>query len=369
MPAYTSEFDAALVGGKTNLDMRLRYESVDDNTNKDAKAATLRTRLGYQTGDYNGFFAFGEFEDVHVVGSVDEYAPETGGFAVVADPVVTQLNQGFIGYKGLSNTSLKLGRQRLLLDNARFIGNVGWRQNEQTFDALSFVNTSLPETVITYAYLNQVNGILERFEADVSNHLLNATYSGFKAVKITGYAYLLEDDDTNAENDTYGLRAGGALGLSANHKLLYTAEFADQSTENNDADYLFLESGLKFGTALFKVGYEVLGSDSGDYGFQTPFATKHAFNGWADQFLATPSTGLKDAMFTVEAKLGGVKFLGVYHKYSADQGNVDYGTESNFLAVKTLGRRYSLGLKYARYRADSWKTDTDKLWFWGQLKI
>jgi hypothetical protein len=31
---------------------------------------------------------------------------------------------------------LTLGRQRINLDDQRFVGSVGWRQNEQTFDAV-----------------------------------------------------------------------------------------------------------------------------------------------------------------------------------------------------------------------------------------
>ena len=36
------------------------------------------------------------------------------------------------------DATLIFGRQRIKLDDDRFIGNVGWRQNEQTFDALTF---------------------------------------------------------------------------------------------------------------------------------------------------------------------------------------------------------------------------------------
>jgi len=367
--AHGSGFDEALTGGKVNVDMRLRYEAVDDNTNKDAKAGTLRTRLGYQTGDYKKFFAFAEFEDVRTVASLDKYAPEKPGYAVVADPEITQLNQAIIGYKGFSDTTAKLGRQRIILDNARHVGNVGWRQNEQTFDAFSVVNASLPNTTLTYAFLDKVNGILEKFDADVSDHLLNATYSGFRPGKITAYAYLLEDNDSNAENDTYGLRFSGQSELSQQSKLVYTAEFASQSSDNNDATYTFLEGGVQYAGVTAKLGYELLGSDDGTYGFQTPLATKHAFNGWADQFLVTPDNGLQDVMLSISGKLSGVKLLGVYHDFSADQGDADYGTEVDLLVVKKFAKRYTLGIKYASYRADTWKTDTDKLWIWGQLKI
>ncbi|MFQ5488139.1 MAG: alginate export family protein [Gammaproteobacteria bacterium] len=369
MPSYGTTLNEALVSGQVKLDMRLRYETVDDSTNKDAKAGTLRTRLGYQTGDYQGFFVFGEYEDVRAVAGLDDYAPEHSGYATVADPEVTQLNQALMGYRGISDTLIRLGRQRLILDNARFVGNVGWRQNEQTFEALSLVNTSLPHTTLSYAYLDEVKGILEKFDANVSDHLLNASYSGFQALTVTAYAYLLEDDDSNAENDSYGLRLKGGKGLAENTKLLYTAEFARQSTNDNDANYTFLEAGVQYRKVTAKLGYEVLGSDDGAYGFQTPLATKHAFNGWADMFLSTPGDGLRDLMLSAGGKMAGIKLLAVYHDFSADQGGDDYGSEIDLLAAKKFAKRYQLGIKYASYRADNWKTDTDKLWLWGQLRL
>ena len=59
--------------------------------------------------------------------------------------------------------------------------------------------------------------------------------------------------------------------------------FASQSNETAvsdfDTDYLFAELGAVFSGVTAKLGYEVLGSDSGMMGFQTPLATLHKFNG------------------------------------------------------------------------------------------
>lgn len=367
--AVAENFGEALTGGSPLLDMRLRYEAVDDSVNADARALTLRTRLGYRTGNWNGFYGLGEYEDVRVIGGVDSYAPQRSGHATVADPEVTELNQAYLGYTGFADTEIRAGRQRIILDNARFVGNVGWRQNEQTFGALSVVNTGIEDFTVTYAFIDKINGILTTFDANVSDHILNVRYSGFEPATITGYGYLLEDDDSGAENDTWGIRLKGAHATDAGPRLLYTAEFATQDTNSNDASYGFLEGGLAISGVTVKVGYELLGSDDGAYGFQTPLATKHAFNGWADQFLATPANGLEDLMFSMGGKVAGVELLAVYHDFSADEGGADYGTELDLLAVRKFGKRYALGLKYASYDADTWKTDTDKLWLWAQLKL
>ena len=366
--SHADSLDEALRGGTPSLEMRLRYESVDDSRHKDAGAATLRTRLGYRTAGYHGLSAYAGFVDVRAVLGIDDSAPKKSGYATVADPEVTRLNQAFLAYAGRENL-IRLGRQRLILDNARFVGHVGWRQNEQTFDAVSFVNTSLPGTTITYAFLDRVNGVLSRFDADVSDYLLNLGYEGFKAATLTGYAYLLEDNGSGAHNDTYGFRVKGKTALAGRAMLLYTAEFATQSTYVHDATYGYLEAGMIRAGVTARLGYEVLGSDGGGYGFQTPLATKHAFNGWADNFLSTPVNGLQDLMLSVGGKVEGTGLLAVYHDFRADKGGAGYGTELDLQAVRVFGTHYTLGLKYAGYNADTWKTDTRKLWIWGQLRF
>jgi len=372
IPVSAATFDQALSAGHANIDMRLRYESVKDHSNKDASAATLRSRLGYQTADYKDFSAFAEFEDVRTVAGYGDFAPEKSGYATVADPEVTQLNRAFISYKGFVDTQLTLGRQRIILDNARHVGNVGWRQNEQTFDAYTLVNTSIAEATIHYSFVDKVNGILPSFNADVSDHLINIGYTGFKPGKVSAYAYLLKDNTSDAKNNTYGLRFSGATTFRQNCKLLYTAEVASQDTKSNDALYRFLEIGAAATGVTAKFGYEVLGSDNGNYGFQTPLATKHAFNGWTDQFLSTPADGLQDMTLSAGGVLSGTKLLAVYHDYSADSGSADYGSELNLLASRAFFKLYTVGLKYANYQADdadALRKDVDKFWIWGELKI
>ena len=77
---------------------------------------------------------------------------DTTDHSVVVDPTETEVNQIYARYKGLPDTTLTYGRQRFALDNHRFIGVVGWRQNEQTFDAFIGANESL-DTTITAGYL------------------------------------------------------------------------------------------------------------------------------------------------------------------------------------------------------------------------
>lgn len=391
-------FTEALVGGKVMGDIRLRYEDVsDDAVAKDGEALTLRTRLGYETAPYMGFSALAEFEDVHTLFGMDDYAPETvqvPAYASILDRSVTEVNRAYLRYRGISKLDLGYGRQRIIYDNARFVGNVGWRQDEQTFDGFTAAYKGFADFTFNYAYLTQVNGIDETLDSkDIEDTLLNISYGGFTWGKFTGYAYLLDHSDeidtaVNAglrfkASDTYGLRFDGAYALPITKavKILYTAEYATQDFESTagvdrDADYRFVELGVNYGMPAValtgKIAYELLSSDDGGYGFQTPYATKHAFNGWADKFLATPTAGLEDRFATVGVNWLPYKInlLAMYHKFDADEGSGDFGSEWDLQLTKAFGPNYTIGVKYAAYSAeDAGYEDTDKLWLWGEVKF
>ncbi len=358
----------ALQATKPHGDFRLRYESVDDGVNEDAEALTLRSRFGFTTGQFHGFSVLVEGEAISILGGFDEYAPNRPGYAVIADPKSTHVNRAFLRYQGPAGLDLGLGRQRIIYDNARFVGNVGWRQNEQTFDAFTAKVAPVAGLEISYAYLDEIQGITPAFDADVDSHLLNVSYSGLPFGRLTGYGYWLEDEDTGAENDTWGVRFAGSTSLGV-MTLLYTAELATQEAGAFEADYRFIEAGVTVNGVTFKAAHEVLGSDGGAYGFQTPLATKHAFNGWADKFLITPDAGLKDTFLTLSGSVQGVNLTAVYHWYSSDAGSVDYGREWNLQAARGFGPHVSLGVKYARYEADEFSADTDKFWLWAEFRF
>jgi hypothetical protein len=369
-------FTDALVGGKVNLDMRLRYEYVDqDNNLKDANALTLRTRLGYVTGKFKGFDAKIEMENNAPI--VSDYNSGPGGnnkteYSVVADPEATEVNQAFLGFNGIPDTSLKGGRQRIILGNARFVGNVGFRQLEQTFDAVRIDNTSIQDTTLLYSYVDNVRNIFATDE-DTRSHLINIQYKGLKFGTFTGYGYLLEfpDNESNSQQ-TYGIRFSGDTEFS-DTELLYAAEYAKQGDYKDgnsgiDGDYWLLELGMTGYGITGKVGYEVLGSDEYS-GFETPFATKHAFNGWADVFLNTPKEGLRDAYLVLSSNLADVKLKGIYHDFQADSGGADYGQELDLSATYSFLEHYTVGLIYANYNADEYGVDTQKFWAWAGLKF
>ncbi len=370
----------ALSSGTAYGNLRLRYESVEQNNAlQDADALTLRTRIGYKTGSVGGFSALVEFEDSRVVGGQDDFSVPPAGvnpgvFSVIADAETTELDQAFLQYKAGAVTA-KLGAQVLTLDNHRFIGHVGWRQDRQTFDAFSLKITPNKKFSATLAHLYKRNRIFaEVADQDSQDNLINLSYKT-GAGKLTAYAYLLEDDfGTNNTRDTFGVRYAGKTGGST--KFLYELEFADQEFESGtttrDTDYTLASFGVVTGGVTFKLGYEVLGSDNGNSGFATPLATLHKFNGWADLFLSTPDQGLEDLYFLISSKVGPGKLTAVYHEFSADEASAgldDYGTEFDLSYGMKFGKNYFGGIKYADYSADDFAVDTEKLALWVGAKF
>ncbi|MDX1757420.1 MAG: alginate export family protein [Marinobacter sp.] len=356
-------------------DFRLRYENVDqDNALDQANALTLRTRLGYRTGSYQGLSGVLEFEDSRAVAGTDDYNDTQGqspDHSVVADPETTEVDQAFLQYSR-SGLTAKLGRQVITYDNQRFVGHVGWRQDRQTFDALRLSYSPLQELTLDYAYLDKRNRIFaEAGDLDAKDHLVNIHYQTGLGT-LTGYAYLLDvDNDTDNSLDTYGLRYAGKYAMDTLN-LLYELEYASQEAEAGasefDADYYKALAGVQAQGLTFSLSYEVLGSDDGNYGFATPLATLHAHNGWADQFLGTPTGGLEDLKAAVSGSLAGGKWVLAYHDFSADDAPSsadDLGSEVDVAYNRGFGKHYTAGIKYASYMAGddaAGKVDTDKLW-------
>ncbi len=374
-------FTEALTGGKVNIDIRYRYETVDqDGIARDAKAHTVRSRLGYETGDFHGFVVGLEFQNTTGIGS-ERYNDTINGktqFPVVADPDNTEANQYYVANSSLPETTVKVGRQRIILDNHRFVGTVGFRQNEQTFDSARLDTGIIPDVTATYIYVYLVNRIFGEDsrvgDFETNSHLINLSYTGLSFGKLTGYGYLLDFDEASTlSSKTFGARFAGKRPLNDDWKLLYTAEAAWQSDHANNPNsdsfgYYLIEPGVAYDTVSAKAGYEVL-SGNGTRAFQTPTATLHAFQGWADKFLSTPGSGIEDLYIRLDytAKgfdwFDGTKFTGVYHWFDAEEGSADLGRELDLQVSRKLYDYFTVALKYARYDADTFATDTEKIWF------
>ena len=190
---------------------------------------------------------------------------------------------------------------------------------------------------------------------------INASYKIMDPVKVTGYAYLL-----GSASDTYGLAVTGKVAMGDSAKLNYRVEGALQQKatlktfpdsagiskgtghENSilgKAGYVNLDVGANISGFLVGLNYEVLGGakagDDSTTQFQTPLATKHKFNGWADQFLSTPTTGLADLNIRGGYKSAHYgKVIAIYHFFGAAADEDSKGTNGKDGKAMKAGDAY-----------------------------
>ena len=373
----------AIKGGKILLNTRLRGEFVDDesNTLDSASSVTLRTYFGYETGEFANFSVRLAAENVvHLVDDFNVPGESSNGFDVVADPEGTEIDEAFVRYTGISDTSVTLGRQYLTFRPApfhRFIGTVPWRQNWQSLDAVRVENRSVEGLRLNYAYVTRVNRIFgsdnpnpNLATSDMNSHLVNAQYTGLPIGNLEGFYYRLNYDNDAlpaafSDRETIGAKLQGTQSLTEQLKATYLAEFSHQrAIEDNETNFdsanqyrvelgltqSFPESAIQ--SLTLKAGYEVLESDNG-ISYSTPLATVHAFQGWADRFIGFPGAGVEDAYLVAGFKFAkDFRLTTIFHDFSAEDGGFDYGQELDVLVTKKIGK-LTLSAKYANYFGDN----------------
>ncbi len=232
--------------------------------------------------------------------------------------------------------------------------------------------------MLRYAWLGRVHRVAGDHARDalarerrLDAHLANAAWTGASGT-LVAYGYWLDDRDVaTASTRTTGLRWTGQHPL-AGAKFGWSLEAARQydhagNPRQIDASYRLVEPALTAGGLTWKLGREQLGGN-GVTAFQTPLATLHAFNGWADKFVVTPAAGLDDRYASVAGKLGRgrlhdkLAWTVAWHDFDADRGGADYGREWNASLAFPLPHGLSGLVKLADYRSDGFARDTRKLW-------
>jgi hypothetical protein len=382
----------AIQQGKPMTNFRLRYESVDQeayqpapNATKKldtANAFTLRSLVGWKTAPFHNFSFAAQLTDVHEFNDSfndrrDNLSePGQANYPNVVDPGYTDVNQLYVDWTGIGNTNLRLGRQQLNLDNVRFIGDIGFRQNMQVFDGVSVLNKSLPDTEIFVAHFDKVRQITTKLRSG-NIDMVNAKYRISPTESLIGYGYFIDVANlgangqptggpnaasyvvsggnglgasqdstpaatTDASSKTLGIRLDGTRKLNDDWKALYTAEYAKQTDYRNgssliDAHYFKLGGGAAYGVWSLRLDHEKLSSNNGKYAFQTPLGTNHLFQGWADHFLVTPRQGMEDTFVTFAGSIEKAKLYAEYHVFHSDK---DYETLGSTVTSRKFGDKY-----------------------------
>ena len=364
--------------GDILFESRLRYEGVSQDGLDHASALTLRGRLGWQGPERSGFRVLVEGEAV--VALVDDYNDAIHGpltYPVVADPEAFELNRLQVTWTGLPDTEVVLGRQRIVLGSARFVGNVGFRQNEQTFDAIKVTTRAFEPLTVTWAWIDRVHRVfgddspMGEWRSD--SHLINVE-APTPAGRLTGYGYLLDFSNAAAQSSaTWGTRLDGSWTLSPDWSAMYALEYARQSEYGSnparfDLDYGLVSAGLKRGPFTGTLALERL-DGNGVQAFQTPLATLHAFQGWADVFLITPRDGLRDASATASYTVAhppvgrSAALTAAWRDVRDADGSTRYGRELDVSARLALDARWAVEIKGAHFEGTQTTfADRDKVW-------
>ena len=371
------------------LEARARYEAVEAAT-LEADALTIRVRAGAEaTFSRWSLLAEGEATAAPVkdynafpfpLPGENQWRPQ---HAVIPDPENLELNRLQLQYRE-QGSAVTIGRQRINLDDQRWVGSVGWRQNEQTFDAVRGEVQVGPAAVdLTYAVSQRTifgaeAGPRTGYDGDFVFGGISAPFGPFEG-KV--FAYLIDYDEAFLmanSSATYGGIIGSSMPLGGGSKLAVRASYARQSDHGENpfdyaADYWSFEGSTALAGFAVTAGWEHLGSDNGR-AVQTPLATLHKFNGWADLFLVTPAAGLEDAYVSIGRKFGRLGPLAAlsanltYHRFESAFGDVYYGTEWNASTGFKLGS-VGLLLKYADYDAVDFGADTRKLWLQAEWSL
>jgi len=383
---------AQAVDFKFSGEIRPRTELATNGAVGTAKNAhrsftTMRTRLGVKAivdSDTSGFI---QLQDVRTAGGQQ---PST------APPSVTQtgtgvsasgldLHQAYIDLSNMldSGIHLRLGRQEMVFDQHRLIGNIGWIQQAQTFDTARgdidlgqfidglsltgfFAKTVASTSSGTHPTLKQTSNSNATFDSNFAGERLTYKLGG-KGDRITQYFYYslnparsgaTAQTKPNVANNIeyvggYLLKHVNVLGRSWRARFDGAYEFGDVNATKNIKAYMLTASlATKFD---FMHGFGIKGwydymsgdtdntsaGDTTDHTFTTPYATNHAYYGHMDKFLNIPNQGLQDIAVKMWLKpTKKIKLIVHLHQFlSARKG-------TSTQAPKNLGQEIDTHFKY-----------------------
>ncbi len=369
--------------GELDLKARLSYEHAhfQSSPKDDANALTISNYIGFRTAEFSGISLYAQYHSTQRISSDydDGRGHNTDEYELVADPDMTRWQQVYADFTLIPDTNVRVGRQEIILDDSRFVGNIGWRQTAQSFDAVSITNNSIEDTKLFFAYSDKVNTIWGNSVDFDSIVLMNAQFTGIQDHTLTGFIYLVDSDESvkdkkganNKDTATYGFRANGKMN-DFKYDATYAYQTDYQDTDDHEAHFGHLHGAYTIGDWTPGAGYMYIDDQSSEgIGFDTLFSTAHKFNGWSDRFLSTNggtlTDGLQDYYLDVNTKLLGNKIVLAYHYFDDVSGNDDYGMEYNALVARKLSERLTASVKAAYFegnddRADAYADDDVNFW-------
>ncbi len=369
-PASAQSDDVDII---VQTDTRLRYEFAETAAQPEiGEALTLRVRTSVEVNPIDGLSLLAEGE---AIGSI---LPDSrNGFVSgsmrpgIADEETVELNRLQLEFAPNDQIGLVVGRQRISIDDERFIGVVDFRQNQQTYDAVTASLQGPADIVLRAGYIWRVGRVLGGDQPDgvfdSDSFYLNAALP-LPFGQVSAYHYNLDLDDRVSapiRSRTTGVSLRGRA-FPGDFGIFYEGGYSVQESTGAKPEYFRAAVRVERGELALSSKYELLGSDQG-IAFQTPLATLHRFQGAADLFLVTPPDGIEDLELKGTWRIGslgalrGTSVAVQYNSYWPAEGPGRYGEEwGGELGVTLASTRLSVAASH--FDSAGFASDTTRVW-------
>jgi hypothetical protein len=366
-PVQADALTDALLDTQPLVDLRLRSQTLTQSDfGRTAQALLLRGRLGFRTGEIFDTRLLAEASLLRPF--VDRYNSGLNGrtaYPSISDPENYELHRLQLENTSVPDTDLLVGRQRVSLDDQRFVGASNWRMNENTLDSARLVNTSVPGLTLDLTWFDRFHRRTTQASTKLGaltgdSYLANLRYDSPLGA-LTAFDYLLSFNEVpTLSSQTAGVRLAGEQAVGAVH-FSYVASWAAQHDYANNPvnyreDYTYLQIKGAVGGGSLGLGTERLGGN-GKIALSTPMASFHSWDGWAGVFTTTPANGLltRYATAAYSTKAAGALpelLVGItYYGFRSTRVDLHYGSELD-LQLQAKWPRFTALIELADYASD-----------------
>lgn len=339
-----------------------------------------RTRL-YATHKTPKFEVHINFQDVRLWGNTNQiYKTDNNS--------LTNIYEGWAKYNFNENWYLKIGRQALNYNNARFFGNLDWAQQGRSHDALLFGyknDTTGVKIDAGLAFNQNGNEPTKLFETfyDGNNYKAMQFIWFHKKVGSGQFSFLFQNDGRQviADSSSVYRQTIGLVGMAKVGAVKLDGEFFYQTGKNTaktniNAFLLSLDATFTTSVTPLTVGFDYLSgtsiNDTEDKSFDPLYGTNHKFYGFMDYFYVGnfhgqqgKVAGLLDVYAKANFKLGQKSSLQThFHLFNSaadlyDLNNINQsidkylGSELDLVLTHKLDNNVTFNLGYSQMFASA----------------
>ena len=336
---------------RPRTEYRHGLKSLFNSTDDAALFTSQRTRLNLNYNDSK--FRVGlSLQDVRVWGDVKQLN--------MSDKNQLMLHEAWGEILFNENFSLKVGRQELVYDDSRILGNVGWAQQARSHDlALAKFKTDEKGRFHVGLAVNNESEALRKTVYTISYKNMQFAWYNRKSEKFDFSLLFMNVGIHALDESDIDTRYTQTFGTYMNYrpcKVSFTGSLYAQSGEHasgKDISAYMFNFGMKFPIAAnwkANVGIEMLsGTDDTELednnSFTPLFGTNHKFNGHMDYFYVgnhVGNVGLQDIYCGLNYGKNQWSFASAIHFFSS-QADLYSGTEKQ---DKYLGTEVDLSIAY-----------------------